>query len=70
MRYSELVRKLRRLGCEFRRQAKGSHEIWWDPKRKLYTVIPNHPGKEIKKKTLAAILRDLDLKEEDLEGRR
>lgn len=31
-------------------------------------MIPNHPGKEIKKKTLASILKDLGLKEEDLEG--
>jgi predicted RNA binding protein YcfA (HicA-like mRNA interferase family) len=69
VKYSELAKKLRRLGIEFRRQARGSHEIWWNPKRKLYTVIPNHPGKEIKKKTLAGILRDLDLKKEDLEGR-
>ena len=68
MRYSELTRKLRRLGIEFRRQARGSHEIWWDPPRKLYTIIPNHPGKEISKGTLASILRDLGLKEEDLEG--
>jgi predicted RNA binding protein YcfA (HicA-like mRNA interferase family) len=66
MTYAELTRKLRRLGIEFRRQAKGSHEIWWDPKRKLYTLIPNHPGKEIKKGTFAKILRDLGLTEENL----
>ena len=69
MRYVELTRKLRRLGIEFRRQARGSHEIWWDPKRTLYTIIPNHPRKDIKKKTLAAILRDLGLTERDLEER-
>lgn len=68
MRYSELTRKLRRLGIDFRRQARGSHEIWRDPKRKLYTVIPSHPGREISKGTLARILKDLGLKEEDLEG--
>ena len=66
MKYGELTKKLRRLGIEFRRQARGSHEIWWDPKRKLYTVIPNHPGKENKRKTLAGILRDFGLKEDDL----
>ena len=68
MRYSELTRKLRRLGIEFRRQARGSHEVWWDPRRKLYTLIPYHRSREIKKKTLATILRDLGLKEEDLES--
>ena len=68
MTYAELTRRLRRLGIEFRRQARGSHEIWWDPKRKLYTLIPNHPGKEIKKGTFGKILRDLGLTEEDLRG--
>ena len=31
MRYRELVKKLRRLGCEFVRRAGGSHEIWYNP---------------------------------------
>lgn len=66
MKYGELTRKLRRLGIEFRRQAKGSHEIWWDPKRKLYTRILGHANKDIKK-TLARILSDLGLREEDLQ---
>ncbi len=66
MKYSELTRKLIRRGIEFRRQARGSHEIWWDPKRKLYTLIANHPGKEIKRRTLLRILKDLGLTEEDL----
>jgi len=68
VRYSELTRKLRRLGIESRRQARGSHEVWWDPKRELYTLIPYHRSREISKKTLAIIVRDLGLKEEDLEG--
>jgi predicted RNA binding protein YcfA (HicA-like mRNA interferase family) len=68
VRYSELTRKLRRLGIEFRRQARGSHEVWWDPRRELYTLIPYHRSREIKKKTLATILKDLGLKEEDLQG--
>jgi predicted RNA binding protein YcfA (HicA-like mRNA interferase family) len=68
VKYGELTRKLRRQGVEFRRQAKGSHEIWWHPDRKLYTRISNHPGAEIKKGTLARILKDLDLTEDDLKG--
>jgi predicted RNA binding protein YcfA (HicA-like mRNA interferase family) len=68
LRYAELVRKLRRLGVEFYRQGKGSHEVWWDPATCRRTTIPNHPGREIKKKTLATILRDLELREDDLEN--
>jgi len=68
LRYTELVRKLRRVGVEFYRQGKGSHEVWWDPATGRRAMIPNHPGQEIKKKTLAAILRDLRLTEDDLTG--
>ncbi|MBE0415566.1 MAG: type II toxin-antitoxin system HicA family toxin [Dehalococcoidia bacterium] len=67
MKYSELTRKLTKLGCEFRRQAKGGHEIWWHPGRKRYTTIPHHGAKDIPKGTLAAILTDLGFTYEDLD---
>ncbi|MCL4825730.1 MAG: type II toxin-antitoxin system HicA family toxin [Caldilinea sp.] len=31
MKYQELAKRLRELGCEERRQAKGSHRIWYNP---------------------------------------
>ncbi len=65
MTYRELSRKLRALGCEFRRQSKGSHEIWTNPMNKRSAVIPNHPG-DIPAGTLAAILKQLDISREDL----
>jgi predicted RNA binding protein YcfA (HicA-like mRNA interferase family) len=68
MRYGELARRLRRLGIQYRRQGQGSHEVWSDPKTKRYATIPNHPGREIAKGTLARILRDLGLTEDDLNG--
>lgn len=69
MRYDELVRRLRRLGIEFRRQAGGSHEIWWHPPTGRRTVIPHHAQRDIARRTLAKILRDLGLTMEDLEQR-
>jgi len=66
MTYRVLTRKLRRLGCEFVRQAPGSHEIWWNPENKSFTTLPRHGGKDIPKGTLAAILRDLGFITEDL----
>jgi len=54
--YSEVIRKLKNLGFEFDRQAKGSHEIWWNPSTRARTTIPNHPG-DIPEGTLRAILR-------------
>lgn len=69
MRYSELRRRLRKLGCERLRQAGGSHEIWWRPGTEYRTVLPNHPSKEVSKGTLSAILKDLGLTLEELQRR-
>jgi predicted RNA binding protein YcfA (HicA-like mRNA interferase family) len=67
MTYRILTKKLRKLGCEFVRHAPGSHEIWWNPKNKFFTTIPNHGSKDIPKGTLAAILRDLGITRKDLD---
>lgn len=69
MRYSELTRKLKKLGVEYLRQAGGSHEIWWKPNTALRTTIPNHPSKGIPTGTLRTILKDLDLRLDDLKGK-
>ena len=69
MRYSELRRKLRKLGCEPLRQAGGSHEIWWLPGTELRTVVPNHSSQEIPTATLRAILKDLGFTLDDLNRR-
>jgi predicted RNA binding protein YcfA (HicA-like mRNA interferase family) len=53
--YSELTRKLRELGCVLKRQARGSHEIWHNPRVNRTAVIPNHSG-DIPLGTLRAIL--------------
>ena len=55
-KYADVVRKLRRLGFTFDRQAKGSHEIWWNRTTRARTTIPNHPG-DIPEGTVRAILR-------------
>jgi len=54
--YSQCTRQLKRFGFEFDRQAKGSHEIWWNPETHKRTTIPNHSG-QIPEGTLRAILR-------------
>lgn len=68
MTYRELVRHLRRLGCELRRQSKGSHEIWHNPDLNRSAVVPHHPG-DIPAGTLRAILKGLGLSPEDLNAR-
>jgi len=57
----EVIRGLKKAGFEFDRQAKGSHEIWYNPATKRSTTIPNHPGVEIPKGTLKAILKQAGL---------
>ncbi len=67
MTYRDLTRKLRRLGCEFVRQAAGSHEIWWRPTLRRFTTVPRHGSRDIPNGTLRAILRDLAIAPKDFQ---
>jgi predicted RNA binding protein YcfA (HicA-like mRNA interferase family) len=67
MKYAELVKKLQRLGCEFKRQASGSHEIWFNPRTHRSTSIPHHTSKDIGKSLVAKILRELEIDREDFD---
>ena len=63
-RYRQVTRRLRRLGFEFDRQARGSHEIWWNPVTRRRTTVPNHPG-DLPERTLAAILQHAGIAADD-----
>ena len=56
MTYRELIRRLRAKGFVFDRQAKGSHEIWYNALTRRRTTVPNHPG-DLPPGTLRAIVR-------------
>ncbi len=56
----DVIRKLRRAGFVFDRQAKGSHEIWWNPKTRARTTVPHHPA-NLPEGTVRAILRQAKL---------
>lgn len=62
---NEIIHKLRKAGFVFDRHAKGSHEIWYNPSTHRRTVIANHPGKDIPKGTLRAIIREAGLTVEE-----
>ena len=66
MTYTELIRKLRSLGCQFKRQSKGSHEIWHNPRVNRSATIPHHSG-DIPEGTLRAILKQLEISREEIE---
>ena len=55
-RYREIIKRLKSLGMQFDRQARGSHEIWFNPAANRYATIPNHPG-DMPEGTLRAILK-------------
>jgi len=62
-KYRQIIKKLKKLGFEFDRQAAGSHEIWYNPSTDCYTTIPNHPG-DMPEGTLKAILKQAGISNE------
>lgn len=40
----QIIKKRKKLGFKFYRQAAGSHEIWYTLVTDNYTTIPNHSG--------------------------
>ncbi|CAD6493970.1 MAG: HicA toxin of bacterial toxin-antitoxin_ [Candidatus Argoarchaeum ethanivorans] len=54
----DVIKRLRKAGFVFDRQAKGSHEIWYNPTTKRRTTIPNYPEVDIPKGTLKAIIKE------------
>ncbi|NBC84479.1 MAG: addiction module toxin, HicA family [Bacteroidetes bacterium] len=55
-KYRQIIKKLKGFGFEFYRQAAGSHELWYNPGKKVFTTIPNHPD-DMPERTLRAILK-------------
>lgn len=56
--YPELLRLLKRAGCEIVREGKGSHEIWYSPISKRRFSVPRNTTKVY---TANAILKDAGL---------
>lgn len=63
-KFREIVKRLKRLGFVFDRQAAGSHEIWFNPATCRYTTIPNHPG-DMPEGTLGAILKQAGIERDE-----
>ncbi|MEW5719209.1 MAG: type II toxin-antitoxin system HicA family toxin [Chloroflexota bacterium] len=69
MRYRELIKRLRELGCEYLRDAPGSHEVWLNPQTGDTTTIAHHEKREIPTGTFHSILRDLGISYQDFQRR-
>ena len=68
MTYRELIRKLKRLGCTFDRQAGGSHEIWINLGNNRETTIPRHGNRDLATGTIHGIRRDLGIDRRDFDS--
>lgn len=64
---SELARIIRKSGFELDRQT-GSHAIYYRSRDKARVVIPMHAGRDIKPKTLRAIINDMRLTPEEFKA--
>jgi predicted RNA binding protein YcfA (HicA-like mRNA interferase family) len=60
----DVVRVAKKLGFEFDRQS-GSHAIYLRNSDKRRIVIPVHPAKDIKPKTLYGIIKDMGIEPEE-----
>ena len=63
-KYRQIIKKLKKFGFEFYRQAAGSHEIWYNPITRKFTTIPNHTG-DMPEGTLNAILKQAGIDIDD-----
>jgi predicted RNA binding protein YcfA (HicA-like mRNA interferase family) len=60
MKVGELVRIIKKNGCQFKRNG-SEHEIWVNSKNGCEAQIPRHYAKELKTGTAKRILKDLGL---------
>ena len=63
-KYRVIIKKLKKFGFNFYRQAAGSHEIWYNKVTNRYTTIPNHSG-DMPEGTLRAILKQAGISPDD-----
>ena len=61
MRYRELTRRLKDLGCYQLRAAKGSHRYWHNPITDKVVSIPDWGNKDLRPGTVRAIIRELGI---------
>ncbi len=63
--YLEVTNRLKFFGFRFYRQGKGSHELWVRDNDGLVIPVPHHRGKTIRKGTIRAIIREINITVEE-----
>jgi len=62
MKYSELERKLKKIGCSDTGDEMNGHPLWYSPITERYFKMSNHKSQEVAKGTLQSIKKDSGLK--------
>jgi len=71
MKYREVERRLRQLGCsELPRRGGGSHRKWYNPGSGRTTAPPDWGAKDLKSGTVRAAPRQLGVEWEEFVGQR
>ncbi len=66
MKYKEVKKKLRKLGCvEISRRGGGSHRKWYNLTLNAKAIVPDWGSKDLKPGTLRSAVKDLGLDWED-----
>ncbi|MBW4473354.1 MAG: type II toxin-antitoxin system HicA family toxin [Stenomitos rutilans HA7619-LM2] len=62
MKYRDVTRKLKALGCqELPRRGGGSHRKWFNPETQQVTVLPDWGSRDLKLGTVRAAIRQLGI---------
>ena len=62
MKYSELEKRAKKIGCFDTGRRMNGHPLWYSPKTDKYFKMSNHKSEEVKFGTLQSILKDAGLK--------
>ena len=61
MRYRQIAKRLRQLGCRETRGGKGSHRIWHNPTTGKVASVPDWGSKDLAPGTVRAVIRELGI---------
>jgi len=62
----DIARVAQKIGFEFDRQS-GSHAVYYRKSDRRRIIVPVHPGKDIKRKTLYGIIKDMGIEPEEFQ---
>lgn len=68
MKYREVAKKLRKLGCVELPRKGGSHCKWHNPATNKGSIVPDWGNRDLKTGTLHSVIKDLGLDWEDFKN--